>query len=326
MEATKLCLPDHQPLKPLYKLHSPASNVLGSPLQSPLAANHNLSPSPQEMELQPRYQYMEQVYVDSGETTIIDLYLDTETNSKVVVKKVSKKRFFSDALKESAYRELELHRKLQHVNIVQLYDTAETEEHLLLLLEHVPKHNYFTRKLEELNMPFSVKHSGGLPKLRSFAFDILSALNYLHFHGIMHMDLKPSNLLLQTNVDPEVEYPIVKVCDFGLARQVGADGLSVLPWKCGSDQYRAPEVKDGASVSTKVDMWSFGLFLHRLSVGFRPQDLGWKPGETIVFPNRHWRKFADSGLTDLLARCLQKDPRVRISAEEALDHPFLRSG
>lgn len=325
MENLRLSLPDHLPLKPLYKLHDPLPEQLLSPLQTHSHLQHCLVAGDHIVPLQARYEFVKQVYVDSGATTIIDLYHDSLTDTNVVIKKVSKRRFFSEALKDSAYRELSLHRQLQHINIVQLYDTAESEEFLLLLLEHVPKHDYFTKKLEELNMPFSVKPNGGVQKLRSFCFDILSALHYLHYHGIMHMDLKPSNLLLQTNVDSTREYPIVKICDFGLARQVGSDGFLTLPWKCGSDQYRAPEVKDGAMVSCKVDMWSFGIFLHRLSVGFRPHDLGWKPGETISFPLRHWRKFADTGLQDLLSRCLQKDPAQRISAEEALSHPFLTS-
>ena len=325
MERSRLSLPEHQPLKPLYKLHCSASDSHCSPCQSPRPSHHLLVGESETAPLQPRYEFIKQVYVDSGATTIIDLYQDSVTDTNVVIKKVSKTRFFSEALRESAYRELTLHRQLQHVNIVQLYDTAETAEHLLLLLEYVPRHDYFTRKLEELNMPFSVKPNGGVQKLKSFCFDILSALYYLHFHGIIHMDLKPSNLLLQPNVDPTQEYPLVKMCDFGLARQVGSDGHVTLPWKCGSDQYRAPEVKDGANVTCAVDMWSFGIFLHRLSVGFRPHDLGWKPGETIPFPARQWRKFANTGLTDLLARCLEKDPTRRISAEEALSHPFLTS-
>lgn len=325
METLRLSLPDALPQKPLYKLQAPvtapqsACSLVLQPLQ------HCLQTGCQSVPLQARYEFVKQVYVDSGETTVIDLYHDSLSDMNVVIKKVSKRRFFSEALKDSAYRELSLHRQLQHVNIVQLYDTAETDDHLLLLLEHVPRHDYFTTKLEELNMPFSVKPHGGVQKLRSFCFDILSALYYLHYHGIMHMDLKPSNLLLQTNVDSSREYPIVKMCDFGLARQVGCDGVLTLPWKCGSDQYRAPEVKDGATVSCKVDIWSFGIFLHRLSVGFRPHDLGWKPGTPIPFPTRHWRKFADTGLQDLLSRCLEKDPAVRISAEEALSHPFLTS-
>ena len=325
MDSLRLSLPDHLPLKPLYKLQVPAADQLPLCSQTLQPLWHCLQTGNQAAPLQARYEFVKQVYVDSGETTIIDLYHDSVADTNVVIKKVSKRRFFSEALKDSAYRELSLHRQLQHINIVQLYDTTETEEHLLLLLEHVPRHDYFTKKLEELNMPFSVKPNGGVQKLRSFCFDILSALHYLHYHGIMHMDLKPSNLLLQTNVDSNHEYPIVKMCDFGLARQVGSDGHLTLPWKCGSDQYRAPEVKDGASVSCKVDMWSFGIFLHRLSVGFRPHDLAWKPGTPIPFPTRHWRKFADTGLQDLLSQCLQKDPTLRISAEEALSHPFLTS-
>lgn len=272
--------------------------------------------------INPRYTVVKEIYQSSASATIVSLCVDSETGQEVVLKRIIKTRMFSPAQRTSAYREAELHSKLIHQNIVQLYDYGETDNEFCLLMEYLPLNDYFVNKVELNNMPFYTKEDGGIGKLRSFSFDILQGLAYLHSLGVIHLDIKPGNLLLKTDVE-ENEYPLVKLCDFGLSRFVGEDGGVVLEKRCGTDKYIPPEVRDGAWVTPAVDIWSFGLLLHVLTVGFYPYATNWKPGEPLKFTPRYWRKYNDTGLTEFIELCLRLDPAERQTVTQALEHRWI---
>lgn len=166
-----------------------------------------------------------------------------------------------------------------------------------------------------------MKNDGNIEKLRSFSYDILRGVEYMHSKGIVHMDLKPANLMVMTEVSDE-EYPLVKVADFGLSRPVESDGFCVIEKRCGTDKYIAPEVKDGARIGVVSDMWAFGMILHLLTVGYLPYATKWAPGQELKFIQRHWRKYEHSGLVELINECLQIDPGKRITSERALLHQW----
>ena len=138
------------------------------------------------------------------------------------------------------------------------------------------------------------------------------------------MDIKPANLLLNVQVQ-EDEYPMVKICDFGLARRINCNGGCFISKKCGTEPYIAPEVVDGAYVTTAVDMWSIGILLHVLAVGYNPTVLKWKPGQDLPMPPRYWRKYKDTGLQDLIVACLKVKPSERITAAQALESVWIMS-
>lgn len=219
----------------------------------------------------------------------------------------------------SASRELVVHRDLVHSHIVHLLDSGENEEEFILAMEFVEDYDYFRNRLEVLNKPFYVKLDGGVAKMRSFSFDILTALDYLHASKVLHLDLKPSNLLLDRRVG-ETEYPLVKLCDFGLSRRIETNGSAYVEKRCGTDPYIAPEVRDHSNVTTAADMWSFGILMYQMIVGFVPTALKWKPGDAVPFTPRYWRKYADTGITDLISQCLRLNPTDRITAAAALQH------
>ena len=166
-----------------------------------------------------------------------------------------------------------------------------------------------------------MKPDGNIEKLRSFSFDILSGLEYMHRNGVIHMDLKPANLMVKPHNSPN-EYPLVKVADFGLSRRVDKDGFCLIEKKCGTDKYIAPEVHDGAKVTCVSDMWAFGLIIHLLTVGYLPFALKWAPGQPLKFVPRHWKKYENTKLTDFIEACLALKPEDRISSTEALMHDW----
>lgn len=275
--------------------------------------------------INPRYLLQREIYRSGASPTVVCLHLDTLTNTEVIVKRVEKQRLMSPAQWASARREMEIHRSLRHPNLVDFLDGGETDSEFVIMLEYVPLNDYFSRKVEVENKPFCTRKNGSVPKLRSYTFDILMGLAYMHANGVIHMDLKPGNLLMKTDVAPD-ELPLVKLCDLGLSRRISDDGGIVIEKKCGTNNYIAPEVRDQARVTTAVDMWCFGIMIHLLAVGFLPHALRWKPGEELKFAPRYWRKFEGTGLTDLISRCLKLDPRDRITAGQALNHQWITAG
>jgi len=65
------------------------------------------------------------------------------------------------------------------------------------------------------------------------------------------------------------------------------------------------------------------MLLHCLTVGYFPYAMNWKPGQELRFPDRYWRKYKETGLTELITACLQFDPKKRISAAEALESNWI---
>ncbi|OMJ78729.1 hypothetical protein SteCoe_21407 [Stentor coeruleus] len=267
------------------------------------------------------FNFVKTLYTSNASPTIVDLYEDKATGVPVILKRLRKSLLFSQYQLTSAQREIQIHQKLHHPNIVEMYDSSETDTEFLLLMEYLPRHDYFTEKIEINNKPFNMKPDGDVEKLRSFSLDILRGLDYLHSNGVVHMDMKPANLMIKP-VQNTDEYPIVKIADFGLSRLLCEDGLVFIEKKCGTDKFIPPEVKDGAKVNCAVDMWAFGLILYLLTVGFLPFALKWMPGQPLKFITRHWKKYDKTGLMGLIEQCLQADPGNRITAREALQHDW----
>jgi 5'-AMP-activated protein kinase, catalytic alpha subunit len=145
---------------------------------------------------------------------------------------------------------------------------------------------------------------------RHFFHQIISGVEYCHFHRIVHRDLKPENLLLDADNN-------VKIADFGLSN-VMADG-DFLRTSCGSPNYAAPEVISGSLYAgPEVDVWSCGVILYALLCGSLPFDDESIPnlfkkirGGMYSLPS-HLSELA----RDLIPRMLVVDPMKRITISE----------
>ena len=85
---------------------------------------------------------------------------------------------------------------------------------------------------------------------------------------MIHADIKLENVLKQTPIVSE-EYPVAKICDFGLSSKMDANGQLSMP-KVGTVGYMAPEIGKGILVDSSIDMWSFGILLYELSTAYKP--------------------------------------------------------
>jgi cyclin-dependent kinase len=244
----------------------------------------------------------------------------------------------------TAIREISLLKELKHNNIVRLYDVIHTENMLTLVFEYLDR--------GDLKQYMDIRDGKlTIPKIKSFLYQILQGTFFCHDHSVLHRDLKPQNLLI--NKEGEL-----KLCDFGLARAFGIP-VKKLTHEVVTLWYRAPDVLLGSQrYGTAVDIWSIGCIFGEMVLG-KPlfpgktetiqllkicQFLGtptlkdWPTMNTYlnskilndlgngeVFAPVSWKKafpkLEDSGL-DLISKMLQFDPAKRISAADALKHPF----
>jgi serine/threonine protein kinase len=116
-------------------------------------------------------------------------------------------------------------------------------------------------------------------KLQSFARDILTGLDYIHAMGVIHSDMKIQNALLQRPEEEDAEageFPIVKLCDFGLSHIIKPDlnGKAMMVERCGTGGYIAPEVGSKNSlIGPEIDMWAFGVMLYEMCTAYKPTKL-----------------------------------------------------
>lgn len=140
----------------------------------------------------------------------------------------------------------------------------------------------------------------------------------MHIKGIIHRDLKPENLILASK---ENDYNL-KIADFGLASFIQRGESLFL--RCGSPGYVAPELLEDKGYYTKADIFSAGIILYVMLTG-RPAFPGQNIHEILMknkrgevqYPPKYWDKISAEA-KDLVGKMLNKDPRQRINAREAL--------
>ena len=144
--------------------------------------------------------------IGKGSYGSVQLATHVPTNMKVAVKKLDKGTIKTPKMQETLNREIQIQKKLKHVNIVRLFASLEDEKYIYLILEYVEQGNLF----------YIIRKKGMLTEDEAFYFFIqtVAGIYFLHKNGFIHRDLKPENLLVN-------EDNVLKICDFG--------------WTCESD-------------------------------------------------------------------------------------------
>eukprot|EP00931_Biecheleriopsis_adriatica_P119794 TRINITY_DN94988_c0_g1_i1.p1 TRINITY_DN94988_c0_g1~~TRINITY_DN94988_c0_g1_i1.p1 ORF type:complete len:634 (+),score=139.75 TRINITY_DN94988_c0_g1_i1:112-1902(+) len=211
-------------------------------------------------------------------------------------------------------QEVSLLQSLKHTNIVRFWDVYE-DIHFLYVVMDLCKGGEVFSKILELKR-FTEANAGTL------GAQMLSAIEYIHDHNIMHRDLKAENFLLSDNSPTSV----VKMIDFGMAAKF--EHGKFFKEICGSPHYLAPELV-GQKYDHMVDMWAFGVLMYLLMYGHYPYD-GKSTKEImvkVISESEPIRWQTRTKLTPLalqfLKRCLEPNPRKRFSAKDALKHKFI---
>jgi len=255
--------------------------------------------------------------IGEGKFSTVFLAKHRETRKKYAVKHVDKHdEEFSKALLES---EVAIMKAIHHPNVVRLYDVFDSDDSFCMVLEYVKGGELFD---------MIVDHGAyGEADARAIMSQILEAVRYLHENGIVHRDLKPENLLCAQKKDGRL---VVKIADFGLSKIV--DDNVILATACGTPGYVAPEVLEQESAegyTSEVDMWSCGVILYILLCGFPPFYEEEMPAlfDQILegrydYPSPYWDTVSESA-KNLIDHLLVVDPTSRMTAEEALAHPWI---
>lgn len=225
-------------------------------------------------------------------------------------------RLKMDKAHENALRyEVELMKSLNHPNVVRAFDFFEEKENFFVVMELIQGGELFDRIVRK------TCYTEG--EARELARVLLRAIKYLHDQNVVHRDLKPENLLLLSEND---DFNI-KVVDFGFAAR--AEG-NVLTQHCGTPGYIAPEILRNEHYGKSVDMWSFGVILYILLGGYPPfYD---KSNQVLYrkilkgayqFHVEYWSEVSDLA-KDLIRKLLVLDPKVRLTVDQALAHPWLQ--
>jgi len=263
-------------------------------------------------------------------------------NEKVAIKKLS--RPFQSAIHaKRTFRELKLLRHMNHENVIDLTDVFTPDETIESLQDV-----YFVSALMGADLSNILKIQRLTDEHVQFLiYQVLRGLKYIHSAGIIHRDLKPSNIAV--NEDCEL-----KILDFGLARQTDDEmtGYVATRW------YRAPEIMlNWMHYNQTVDVWSVGCIMAELTTGktlfpgsdhidqlTRIMGVVGTPNDDLLnkmqseearsyikslpkMEKKDFRQYfagSSSHAIDLLERMLVLDPDFRITAAQALEHPYLR--
>ncbi|XP_052317832.1 calcium/calmodulin-dependent protein kinase (CaM kinase) II beta 1 isoform X27 [Oncorhynchus keta] len=213
-------------------------------------------------------------------------------------------------------REARICRLLKHSNIVRLHDSISEEGFHYLLFDLVTGGELFEDIVaREYYSEADASHC---------ITQILDSVHHIHQHDIVHRDLKPENLLLAS----KCKNAAVKLADFGLAIEVQGDQQAWFGF-AGTPGYLSPEVLRKEAYGKPVDIWACGVILYILLVGYPPF---WDEDQHKLyqqikagaydFPSPEWDTVTPEA-KNLINQMLTINPAKRITAQEALKHPWV---
>ncbi|CCI46977.1 unnamed protein product [Albugo candida] len=301
-----------------------------------------------------QYQLCGQDQLGDGSYAVVKPAIHRTTGRRVAIKQIHKRYLLTEDAKQAVDREIEIHLRLRHRNIVQLYEVYETTDFLYLVMAKATKGN--------LNALMQRKRRLTEPLAAKLTQQIVRAVYFLHDLGVVHCDLKPENVLLTDPkpgnqdaheldgdtskpainnfesdccLDPHADVRIcdlqVELCDFGLSIKVPdarffklTGDVHKVPFTqvTGTPGYIAPELLQRQPYGKPVDMWSIGIIIYEMLTGYRPF---YPPRacveEDVDFGDATWHKISPQA-KHLVQHLLERDPTKRFTAEQALSHEW----
>ncbi|MER7107026.1 protein kinase domain-containing protein [Streptomyces sp. NPDC000229] len=262
-----------------------------------------------------------------GEGGMASVYLayDSALDRQVAIKTLHTELGREQSFRERFRREAQAVAKLQHTNIVSVFDTGEDDLGGSLMPYIVME--YVEGQPLGSVLQADIQQHGAMPadKALKVTADVLAALETSHEMGLVHRDIKPGNVMM-------TKRGIVKVMDFGIARamQSGVTSMTQTGMVVGTPQYLSPEQALGRGVDARSDLYSVGIMLFQLLTGRIPFDADSPLAiayahvqEEPVAPSSINRSITP-GMDALVARALKKNPNERFPSAAAMRDECLR--
>ncbi|MGB6726325.1 MAG: protein kinase [Terracidiphilus sp.] len=207
-------------------------------------------------------------------------------------------------------QELLLSSQVTHRNVIRIYDLGEAEGLKFITMEYLEGQNLhqILRQRDKLATAEAV----------DIMEQVASGLAAAHREGIIHRDLKPANIMRDKNGR-------VAVMDFGLARTFSGDGMTRTGAMLGTVEYMSPEQAQGMDVKASSDIFTFGLILYELLAGVAPFHAEsaiaslLKRTQQRAAPLTDVNKTVPAALSNIVAKCLERDPAKRYQNADELD-------
>lgn len=222
------------------------------------------------------------------------------------MKTIFKRSKVEDAL---IFKEITLHKTLNHRNIIQFIDYLDLPDRVYIFLEYAKNGDLFT---------YIQKHKPKDEEKIRFFYQTCQAIRYIHSKNIMHRDLKPENILLDSNLN-------VKLCDFGYSAEyfenINRETL------CGTFEYMAPEIFFRNKQTKKTDIWALGILLYELFHGYAPFR-GTRIDTVIQAIMKNvvaFKKNLYPEVKNLIIKILIFDPKKRPEITDILKHKLVEN-
>jgi serine/threonine-protein kinase len=231
--------------------------ILGGGSSSAANATLIMDPNSAEKPMLGRYQVEKEL--GKGAMGVVYLGRDPKINRVVAIKTMAlKEEFEADELtevKERFFREAETAGRLNHPNIVTIYDAGEEHDLAYIAMEFLKGHDLARYTKPDALLP--------VPTVVQIIFKSALALHYAHEHNVVHRDIKPANIMY----DPESGS--LKVTDFGIAR-ITDSSRTKTGTVLGTPTYMSPEQVAGKKVDGRSDLYSLGVMFYQMLSGSAP--------------------------------------------------------
>jgi predicted Ser/Thr protein kinase/tetratricopeptide (TPR) repeat protein len=240
------------------------------------------------------------------------LALDPAIDRLVAIKVL---RVDNPDVRERFQREARLAARLQHPNIVTVYDVGEHEGQPFIAMEYIPGETL--AELIRRRAPLDTRQRVEL------IIEICSGLAFAHKHGIVHRDIKPANLIVSRDSN------ILKILDFGIAR-AGESGLTQVGMVIGTPNYMSPEQVRGDAIDHRSDIFAVGLVLYELLVWRQAFEAETQPAVLMKIlsdqpaPLAMLDPMVDAGVATVVYKALAKNPADRYQDLGAMKADLVR--
>nr|XP_046226815.1 serine/threonine-protein kinase 17A [Scatophagus argus]XP_046226816.1 serine/threonine-protein kinase 17A [Scatophagus argus] len=255
-----------------------------------------------------------------GKFAVVRKCVEKCTGNEYAAKFMRKRRKGQDCRMEIIHEIAVLELATASTRVVNLHQVYEMASEMVLVLE-------FAAGGEIFNQCVSDREDEAFSEddVKRLMRQILEGVSFLHQNNVVHLDLKPQNILL-TSSSPLGD---IKIVDFGLSRMVSSH--QELREIMGTPEYVAPEILNYEPISTATDMWSIGVLAYVMLTGLSPF-LGEDKQETFLNISQLNVSYTEEEVQQLdpaavsfIQMLLRKHPQDRATAEQCLKHPWLRS-